>query len=134
MPIERKKGKAEPKDVKAKQDSFDETNPHLAADYEQSVTTGGASEPDAAELNLPVPPIPPVSEVTKLHAVDSEPVEHSDPFVVVFESDMSSIYALQVGNGCIVKTIHADQVNVTFVPGAVLIANTDGRFQLKGRN
>lgn len=122
MPIERKKGKAEPKDVKAKQDSFDEANPHLAAD----------AEPEAAKLGLSVPP--PVSEVTTLHAVDNEPVKHPDPFVVVFESDMSSIYALQVGNGCIVKTIHADQVNVTFVPGAVLIASTDGKFKLKGRN
>lgn len=133
MPIERKKGKAEPKDMKAKQDSFDEANPHLAADAVSEMvieaSTGGAVEPDAAELKLTVPPIPSASEVVSLL-----PVEHQDPFVVVFESDMSSIYALQVGNGCIVKTIHADQVNVTFVPGAVLIASTDGRFKLKGRN
>ena len=121
MPIERKKGKAEAKDKKDVKDSFDEPNPHLEA-----------SEPDAAELGLSVPS---VSEVATLHAVDKlEPADYPDPFIPVYESEVSSIYAIQVGNGCIIKTLHGDQVNVVFVPGATLIKNRDGRFQLKGRN
>ncbi len=114
MPFDRIKGKAEPKDKDDSGDKF-EDNPHLAA---YAKTPNPTLKEEALE-----------AEVVSLKP------KYSDPFKTVFQSEVSSIYAMQVGNGCIIKTIHAGQVHVVFVPGATLRAlDNECNFAIVGHN
>lgn len=151
MPIERKKGRAEPKDVKAKQDSFDEANPHLAQDAVSELIK------ERAELITEPFPIPITRKAKTMGNTDQNACRDNVKDVIIFGDDlfelmskassesegwMKSTKGMLTGKGVVIQ-VTTQQRNkdgsysvaeaVTYVPGVTLQTTTDDNNKIIGR-